>query len=229
MPQPPKFVQTFLSNHPLRKKIAELKAHHSKLPAILFILVVLLLIVGAFFLLQAIIGNHAGFTLSGTIEATEIHLGSEVSGRVSRVYVKEGENVTNNQVVAEVRGDKVHSTIDGVVMDRAVEPGEIVAAGTTLITVADLNALTLTVYIPEDQLGQVQLGQMCQVKVDSYPGQTFWGTVIHIANKAEFTPRNVQTTESRKNTVFGIKLDMAPTNGLLKPGMPADVTFQNNP
>jgi len=91
-----------------------------------------LLIIGGVFLLQKFTGNNAGFTLSGSIEATEIHLGSELGGLVSRVYVKEGQKVTDNQVVAEVHGDKVHSTIDGLVLDRAVEPGEIVAAGTTL-------------------------------------------------------------------------------------------------
>jgi HlyD family secretion protein len=71
------------------------------------------------------------------------------------------------------------------------------------------------------------LGQTCQVTVDSFPGQTFIGTVSHIADQAEFTPHNVQTTDSRKKTVFAIKLTLEPSVGLLKPGMPADVHFQN--
>jgi HlyD family secretion protein len=94
-----------------------------------------------------------------------------------------------------------------------------------LITISDLNALTLTVYVAEDRYGQIMLGQTCQVMVDSFPGRTFLGTVSHIADQAEFTPRNVQTTESRKNTVFAIKLTLEPSAGLLKPGMPADVDF----
>jgi len=63
--------------------------------------------------------------------------------------------------------------------------------------------------------------------VDSFPDQTFIGTVSHIADKAEFTPRNVQTTDSRKNTVFAIELTLEPSDGMLKPGMPVDVDFSN--
>jgi HlyD family secretion protein len=163
--------------------------------------------------------------LKGKIEATEIDLGSKMGGEVDRVNVIEGEKVEKGQTLVEVDGDRVRSPIDGVVLYRVVEPGEIVAAGATLITVSNLDALTLTVYVAEDRYGQIMLGQTCQVMVDSFPGRTFLGTVSHIADQAEFTPRNVQTTESRKNTVFAIKLTLEPSAGLLKPGMPADVDF----
>ncbi len=61
--------------------------------------------------------------------------------------------------------------------------------------------------------------------VNSFPGQTFSGTVSFISNQAEFTPKNVQTVDSRQTTVYAIKLDLAPNGGMLKPGMPADVHF----
>ena len=63
------------------------------------------------------------------------------------------------------------------------------------------------------------------MSVDSFPGQTFEATVTHIADQAEFTPRNVQTTESRVTTVFAIDLTINSSDGKLKPGMPADVSF----
>ena len=92
------------------------------------------------------------------------------------------------------------------------EPGEIVSAGATLVTVGDLDALTLTVYVPEDRYGQIMLGQVCQVNVDSYPGQNFSGTVIHIADQAEFTPRNVPNHRQPQKYSFcdQIKPDPSP-------------------
>ena len=81
-------------------------------------------------------------------------------------------------------------------------------------------------YLPEDTYGRVTLGQTAKVTVDSYPGAAFRGTVSHIADQAEFTPRNVQTVEGRRTTVYAIKLDVPNPDGRLKPGMPADVTFE---
>jgi multidrug efflux pump subunit AcrA (membrane-fusion protein) len=115
------------------------------------------------------------------------------------------------------------------VLYRAVEPGEVVAPAANLLTIADLTDLTLTVYVPEDRYGRISLGQTYPVTVDSFPGETFTGTVTYIADKAEFTPRNVQTTDSRKTTVFAIRLDLADGSGRLKPGMPADVQFPQAP
>jgi multidrug resistance efflux pump len=211
-----------------KHKLPAIFGANSRLVAPAFILLILALIAGGYFLLEKVVNPGKDFTVSGTVEVTEIHLGSEVSGRVDRVTVKEGDKVQNGQVVAEVHGDKVHATTNGVVLDRSVEPGEIVSAGTTLVTIGDLDDLTLTVYVPEDRYGQIILGQVCQVMVDSFPNQTFKGTVTHIADQAEFTPRNVQTTEGRKTTVFAIRLTLDPSGGLLKPGMPADVRFQNS-
>jgi HlyD family secretion protein len=165
---------------------------------------------------------------SGTIEVVEIRLGTEMGGRVEYVSVQEGEQVKVNQSLVELRRlnagtERVRSPIDGVVLERLVEPGEVVAAGGTLLILGNLNELTLTVYVPEDKYGQIALGQVCWVMVDSFPDEMFVGRVSHIADRAEFTPRNVQTTESRKTTVFAVRLDVEPAGGRLKPGMPADV------
>jgi HlyD family secretion protein len=118
------------------------------------------------------------------------------------------------------------SPLDGVVLNRNVEPGEVVAAGSPVLTVGKLSPLKITVYLPEDRLGKVSLGQMANVTVDSFPGKIFPARITYIADKAEFTPRNVQTTEGRRNTVFAIELSIDNPDDQLKPGMPADVSFQ---
>jgi HlyD family secretion protein len=112
-----------------------------------------------------------------------------------------------------------------VVLARAIQPGEFASPGAPLLVVGQLDELTITVYVPETRYGQLQLGQTATVTVDSYPGATFTARVTHIADQAEFTPRNVQTAEGRKTTVFAIKLSIANPDGRLKPGMPADVVF----
>jgi multidrug resistance efflux pump len=119
----------------------------------------------------------------------------------------------------------VYAAVDAVVMSRKVEPGEVVQPGASLMTLGQLEDLSITVYIPEDRYGQVSVGDKATVTVDSFPGETFTGIVTRIADEAEFTPRNVQTPEGRRTTVFGIKLVVDDPEGKLKPGMPADVEF----
>ncbi len=120
----------------------------------------------------------------------------------------------------------VTAPTDGFILTRAVEPGEVVMPGSALLTLARLSDLTITVYIPEDRYGELSLGQSADVTADSFPGETFSGTVTYISAQAEFTPRNVQTSSGRKTTVFAIKLSLADSAGKLKPGMPADVMFK---
>jgi multidrug resistance efflux pump len=119
----------------------------------------------------------------------------------------------------------VHSAVPGVVLTRNIQPGETIAVGTQALTIGELDHLTITVYIPEDQYGQIRLGEAAQVAVDSYPGQVFNASVTRIADQAEYTPRSVQTEAGRKTTVFAIELSVDNPDGKLKPGMPADVGF----
>ncbi|MBN2116350.1 MAG: efflux RND transporter periplasmic adaptor subunit [Anaerolineales bacterium] len=120
----------------------------------------------------------------------------------------------------------VYAPLDGVILTRNVEAGEFVQPGAIAFAMADLNNITITVYVPEDRYGKITLGQPAQVTVDSFPGATFDAEVIQIADQAEFTPRNVQTVEGRSSTVFAIKLKVTNSAGKLKIGMPADVVFK---
>jgi multidrug resistance efflux pump len=115
---------------------------------------------------------------------------------------------------------------DGTILTSSIQPGEIIAPSASAMTLGCLDNLTITVYVPEDHYGELSLGQSATVMVDSFPGETFTATVSHIAEQAEFTPRNVQTIEGRTSTVFAIKLQVQDPAGKLKPGMPADVTFR---
>jgi multidrug resistance efflux pump len=114
---------------------------------------------------------------------------------------------------------------DGVILDRSIEPGEMAAAGAPLFELGHLDKLEITVYLPEEKFALVKPGDTAQVHVDAYPERTFSATVLRIADQAEYTPRNVQTVEGRKDTVFAIRLSLDNADLSLKPGMPADVTF----
>jgi multidrug efflux pump subunit AcrA (membrane-fusion protein) len=119
----------------------------------------------------------------------------------------------------------IYAPMDGVVLARNVDPGEFVQPGGAAITMANLNELTITVYIPEDRYGEISIGQEVQVTVDSFPGKTFTAVVTYISDQAEFTPRNVQTVQGRSATVYAVKLKVSDPEHNLKLGMPADVVF----
>jgi len=119
----------------------------------------------------------------------------------------------------------IRAPMDGVVLIRNLEIGETVAPGGVVMVIGQLAEVELVVYIPETEYGKVNLGDQVSIIVDSFPGETFTGTVVQISDKAEFTPRNVQTVEGRRATVYGIKISVPNLDLKLKPGMPADVTF----
>lgn len=111
---------------------------------------------------------------------------------------------------------------DGLVNQKLIEPGELAAPGAMLLELNDIASVELTVYIPEDQIGQVKIGQKALVSVDAYENERFEGRVSFIAHEAEFTPRNVQTQEERVSLVFAVKIRLDNADHRLKPGMPAD-------
>jgi len=136
------------------------------------------------------------------------------------------DQATAEAVILEVQRDKLslRTPIAGVVTQRTVHEGETVIPGARLFTISTLDPAILTIYIPEDRIGRVHLGQIADVRVDAYPGRTFQGQVVHIASRAEFTPRNVRTKEERVTTVFAVDIKIANPDRLLRPGMPADAT-----
>jgi len=118
------------------------------------------------------------------------------------------------------------SPIDGVVLYQSLRAGELAAPAETILALADTSEVTLEVYVPENRIGQVKLGQSAEVTVDSFPGRTFEGRVVHIADQPEFTPRNIATAEERLNTFYAVEILLPNPEGLLKPGIPADATIR---
>jgi HlyD family secretion protein len=118
---------------------------------------------------------------------------------------------------------EVKTPIDGVVTRKHAEPGETVAAGRPVVTVTDISRPWVRVYVPEHQIGKVRLGAPAKIRIDTFPGRDFTGRVSYVAAQAEFTPKNVQTQEERVKLVFAVNVTAENPEGILKPGMPADV------
>jgi HlyD family secretion protein len=120
-------------------------------------------------------------------------------------------------------GDTVAaSPIDGVVLVKSANVGEILAPGTTVMTIGDIDHPWLRGYINERDLGRVKLGTKAKISTDSYPGKVYWGRVSFIASEAEFTPKQIQTSEERLKLVYRIKIDVDNPQHELKSNMPAD-------
>jgi len=122
----------------------------------------------------------------------------------------------------------IYSPVDGIVMNLNIEVSEVISPGVTVITIGQLENVNLIIYISEEMYGKINFGDQVQVKVDSFPDETFTGEVIHIADEAEFTPQNVQTVEGRRSTVYAVKISIPNKDFKLKPGMPADALFDMN-
>jgi len=137
------------------------------------------------------------------------------------------EAARGNVAAAEALLAQTHivAPSDGRVTLRNAEPGEVVTPGFPIVRVADLSRVRVRVYVPEPQIGRVRTGQVAAVSVDAFPGRTFPGTVTEIAEKPEYTPKNVQTREERAKLVFGVKVEVENPGGELKPGMPADAVI----
>ncbi|MDD4908395.1 MAG: efflux RND transporter periplasmic adaptor subunit [Candidatus Omnitrophica bacterium] len=114
------------------------------------------------------------------------------------------------------------SSIDGFVIIKSAEAGEVVQSGAPVFTVADLKNIWLTAYINETDLGRVKPNQAVDVKTDTYPDKVYRGRISFISQEAEFTPKQIQTTEERVKLVYRIKVMIDNTGLELKPGMPAD-------
>jgi HlyD family secretion protein len=128
--------------------------------------------------------------------------------------------------LAEAQANRADLTVrapfDGTVMTRAAEPGEVVQAGTAIVTLLDLNKVYLRGFIPEGQIGKVAIGQPAHVFLDSNPKQALNATVIRIDPQATFTPENTYFRDDRVKQVVGVKLQLKEGIGFAKPGMPAD-------
>jgi len=160
--------------------------------------------------LRAAEKNHDGLktrlqSLTATREKIEANLG-----------------LLDNQIADGI----IESPLNGVVIEKFIEQGEVVNFGIPICTVAELSSVWLTIYVGEEDLGKTALGGKARVHIDSHPERVFEGTVTWISPEAEFTPKNVQTKESRVDLVYAVKITIDNNEGIFKIGMPADAYIE---
>ena len=120
------------------------------------------------------------------------------------------------------------SPVDGVVLVKSADPGEVLAAGTPLLTLGEIDKPWLRGYVPQSKLGRIQLGMSVTIRSDSYPNKTYTGKISFIASEAEFTPKQIQTNEERVKLVYRIKVDVENSHRELKLNMPVDAEIRLN-
>ncbi|HEX7335001.1 MAG TPA: HlyD family efflux transporter periplasmic adaptor subunit [Pyrinomonadaceae bacterium] len=159
-----------------------------------------------------------------TSQATAVR--KQILQAESEIVAAQAEAEHARARLREVQADRddlqVLAPIDGTVATRSAEPGEVVAAGTTLVTLVNLNAVYLRGFIPEGEIGRVRAGQIARVYLDSAPDRPLEAVVSRIDPEASFTPENTYFKDDRVKQVVGVKLMLKSAGGYAKPGMPAD-------
>jgi HlyD family secretion protein len=128
----------------------------------------------------------------------------------------------------QINDTVVTAPMNGVVLVKSAELGEVLAAGTTVVTIGDIDHPWLRAYINETDLGKIKLGQAAKLTTDSFPGKTYPGRISFISSEAEFTPKQIQTREERVKLVYRIKIDVENQSHELKLNMPVDAEIQLN-
>jgi HlyD family secretion protein len=131
-------------------------------------------------------------------------------------------------VETQISDREIASPVDGVVLTKSAEEGEVLAGGAALLTVGDIDRPWVRGYIAETELGRVKIGMPAEVTADSYPGKTYRGKVTFINSEAEFTPKQIQTQEERVKLVYRIKIEVENPNRELKSNMPVDAVIKVN-
>ncbi|MEI6126791.1 MAG: efflux RND transporter periplasmic adaptor subunit [Pseudomonadota bacterium] len=141
---------------------------------------------------------------------------------------KESAEAAAGLIARKIRDATIKSPAQGIISEKYVEAGELVASGSILFSIIDLKDIWIMAYISEINLGRIKVGQPGSVAIDSFPGKKFPGKVVYISPEAEFTPKNIQTKEERVKLVYAVKVQIDNAEELLKPGMPADVVIEVN-
>jgi HlyD family secretion protein len=156
--------------------------------------------------------------------ASNATLGVQKNGLLAEVLPLQKQIAQLDDQLAKSR---IINPMDGVVLVKYAEPGEITSFGKPLYKVADMTTLTLRAYVAGDQLPNIKLGQEVKVLIDVSDGkqQEYSGKIRWISSRAEFTPKVIQTKEERVNLVYAVKISVLNETGVLKIGMPAEVKF----
>jgi HlyD family secretion protein len=157
-----------------------------------------------------------------TAEANRIELRRKQEELAARKAEIERTRAQVGMTQAQISDSTIVAPIDGVVLVKSAEAGEVIAAGTTIVSLGDIAHPWLCAYINETDLGRVKLGDRVQLSTDSFPGKKYEGHVSFISSEAEFTPKQIQTKEERVKLVYRIKIDVDNPHQELKNNMPVD-------
>jgi len=148
--------------------------------------------------------------------------------RLAAAHAQCGVSAATLQEVLSLKDDlTIHAPAKGIITTRIVDEGEVVAAGSPLFDIVDLDRLYLKVYVPEKQIGKIRLGLPARIYSDAFPDAPFPAIVRYIASRAEFTPKEVQTPDERVKLVYAVKLYLTENpDHRLTPGLPADAVIQ---
>ena len=176
---------------------------------------------------------ETGFDVARSLhtQATERLRLLERGPRVERIEAQRAQLAQARAAVraldAALANMTIHSPFAGVVSVRHREPGETVSAGAAVVTVTNRDDRWVRIYVPEDRIGALATGLAATITADTFPKKTYPGEVVFIATEAEFTPKNVQTTEERVKLVYAVKVRITgDPNHELKPGLAADVRLR---
>ena len=163
------------------------------------------------------------------VAAARAQLDKLISGpRSQEIESSRAQRAAAQAQVAAIQQQIADATVlaprDGIITERIAEPGEVLAPGSPIAVLVDLARPWLDVWVGEPSLAAIRIGDTVEVRVDGHDG-ALAGTVGYISDVAEFTPKNVQTPEERSKLVFRIKIKLDNSDGLFKPGMPADAWF----
>jgi HlyD family secretion protein len=155
-------------------------------------------------------------------EATRFEIKRRELDITARRAEVEHARAQSNMIETQIDDLVISSPASGVVLVKAADVGEIVAAGATVVTIGDIDHPWLRAYVSETQLGQIKIGQGVRVTTDSYPDKVYIGRISFISSEAEFTPKQIQTAQERVKLVYRIKIDVFNPNRELKLNMPVD-------
>ncbi len=151
---------------------------------------------------------------------------AQIAQQQSTIAGAKAETAQSQASLSEAEADRADLTVlapfAGTVLTRAAEPGEVVQAGTAIVTLLDLSKVYLRGFIPEGQIGKVKVGQPAHIFIDSNSNQALDGYVLRIDPQATFTPENTYFRDDRVKQVVGLKVQLTQGIGFAKPGMPAD-------
>jgi HlyD family secretion protein len=164
--------------------------------------------------------------LAGQVAVLEKQIAAnntQKSSIAAELSVYESKKATLNE---QATRSSVKSPLQGTLIEKYSEAGELTAAGKPLVKIADLSLVKLKVYVSGAQLGSIKIGQNCTVRVDNGKKDytSFTGTISYISGKAEFTPKIIQTREERVTLVYAVTIDVR-NDGTMKSGMPGEAIF----